>query len=105
MNKPTVFFIVGPTASGKTDAAVQAAKRMNGEVISADAIQIYRGLDKGSAKPSAEEMQGIPHHLLDVCDPKEAFDLARYAAEASEAIREIHGRGHIPILCGGTGFY
>ena len=106
MNKPTVFFIVGPTASGKTDAAVQAAKRMNGEVISADAIQIYRGLDKGSAKPSAEEMQGIPHHMIDVIDyTYEDYNVACFAADALKHIDDIIKRGKTPIVAGGTGLY
>ena len=106
MEKPTVFFIVGPTASGKTDAAVEAAKAMGGEVISADSIQIYRGLDKGSAKPSEKEKQGIPHHLIDIVDyTYEDYNVACFASDASACIRDIVSRGRVPIVAGGTGLY
>lgn len=106
MNKPAVLFIVGPTASGKTDAAVEAALRLNGEVISADAIQIYRGLNVGSAKPTAEEMRGVPHHLIDFVDyTAEDYNVARFAKDASQLIRDISSRGRLPIVAGGTGLY
>ncbi|MCR5809668.1 MAG: tRNA (adenosine(37)-N6)-dimethylallyltransferase MiaA [Clostridiales bacterium] len=106
MPRPTVFFIVGPTASGKTDAAVFAAKKLNGEVVSADSIQIYRGLDKGSAKPSEEEKQGIPHHLIDIVDyTDETYNVACFARDAAEKINEIAARGKLPIVAGGTGLY
>lgn len=106
MSKPEVYFIVGPTASGKTDAAVAAALAMNGEVISADAIQIYRGLEKGSAKPTDEEKRGVPHHLIDVVDHTCGdYNVACFAKDASEAIRDIVLRGRTPIVAGGTGLY
>ena len=106
MRKPPVFFIVGPTASGKTDAAVSAALAMNGEVISADAIQIYRGLDKGSAKPDEEEMRGVPHHMIDIVDHDCCdYNVACFAKDASACIMDIVARGKTPIVAGGTGLY
>ena len=106
MKKPPVFFIVGPTASGKTDAAVSAALALNGEVISADAIQIYRGLDKGSAKPTEEEKRGVPHHLIDIVDFDDPdYNVACFMRDATLCIRDITERGRIPIVAGGTGLY
>lgn len=106
MARPTVFFIVGPTASGKTDAAVSAALAMNGEVVSADAIQIYRGLDKGSAKPTVEEKRGVPHHMIDVVDfTCRDYNVACFARDASRCIDDILARGRTPIVAGGTGLY
>ena len=106
MKKPVVYFIVGPTACGKTDAAVFAASEMNGEVVSADSIQIYRRLDKGSAKPTADEMNGIKHHLINVIDYKnEDYSAACFARDAKAAIDEIVGAGKTPIVAGGTGLY
>lgn len=104
--KPTVLFIVGPTASGKTDAAVHAALKLNGEVISADSIQIYRGLDKGSAKPTEEEKRGIKHHLIDIVDyTREDYNVACFLKDAAETIEDIVKRGKMPIVAGGTGLY
>ena len=106
MPKPRVYFIVGPTASGKTDAAVSAALAMNGEVVSADAIQIYRGLDKGSAKPTEEEKRGVPHHMIDIVDfTCEDYNVACFAGDAAECINDILSRGKTPIVAGGTGLY
>lgn len=106
MEKPVVYFIVGPTASGKTDAAVACAIAMNGEVISADSIQIYRGLDKGSAKPTEEEKRGVPHHLIDIVDYKdEDYNVACFARDAAACIEDIVSRGKAPIVAGGTGLY
>ena len=106
MERPTVFFVVGPTASGKTDAAVCAALAMDGEVISADAIQIYRGLDKGSAKPTEEEMRGVRHHLIDVVDyTYPDYNVACFVRDASRCIEGIVARGKTPIVAGGTGLY
>ena len=106
MRKPIVYFIVGATATGKTDAAVDIAKRMAGEVVSADAIQIYRQLNKGSAKPSEEEKGGIPHHLIDIVDYTcDDYNAARFAKDAGKCIEEIIERGHTPIVAGGTGLY
>ena len=97
--------IAGPTASGKTGLAVALAKALNGEVVSCDSMQIYRGMDVGTAKPTPEEMQGVPHHLLDVADPGEDFSVGRYVRLATEAITDIHSRGRIAIVAGGTGLY
>lgn len=103
--KKKLLVIVGPTASGKSDLAVKLAKKHDGEVVSADSRQVYKGLDIGTGKITLEEMQGIPHHLLDVVDPQEQFDVTQFKKLADEAIADIHARGKLPILAGGTGFY
>ncbi len=103
--KEPLIVIAGPTASGKSELAVALAGSIGGEIVSADSMQVYRYMDIGTAKITLEEMMGVPHHLLDVADPKEAFDVARYQELAEQAVQEILGRGHVPILCGGTGFY
>ena len=95
----------GPTAVGKSAVALLLAERLNGEIISADSMQVYRGLDIGTAKPSAEERRRIPHHLLDVVGLDEAFDAAQFLRRAQWAVQEIQGRGRVPIFCGGTGLY
>lgn len=100
-----LIVVAGPTASGKSAAAVELARMIGGEIISADSMQVYRYMDIGSAKITKEEMMGIPHYLIDVADPTEEFDVVRYAHEAKAAISDIVSRGKIPILCGGTGFY
>ena len=105
MEKIPVYAVVGPTATGKSAYAVSLAGELGGEVISGDSMQIYRGMDIGTAKASAEEQQGIPHHLLDVADMTEPFSAGRFIELAGEKIREIHSRGKTPILCGGTGLY
>ncbi|MBR4627038.1 MAG: tRNA (adenosine(37)-N6)-dimethylallyltransferase MiaA [Ruminococcus sp.] len=105
VNKPKVLAIVGPTASGKTALGVELAKIYGGEVISADSMQIYKGMDIASAKPSAEEMQGIPHHLIGILDMDEPFSAADYVRLANEKIREVLGRGKLPVIVGGTGLY
>ena len=97
--------IAGPTAVGKSDAAIELAKRTGGEIVSADSMQIYRGMDIGTAKVTTEEMQGIPHHLLDIADPSVEFSASDYKAAADKVIADIRSRGKLPILCGGTGFY
>ena len=103
--KPMLIVVAGPTASGKSAAAVELARRIGGEIISADSMQVYRYMDIGSAKITQEEMMGVPHYLIDVADPTEEFDVVRYAHEAKAAISDIISRRKIPILCGGTGFY
>lgn len=103
MNK--VVAVIGPTASGKTDAAILIALAHNGEVISADSRQVFCGLDLGTGKVTAEETRDIPHHLIDVADPKEAFGVARYGILATQAIDDCLAQGKLPIVCGGTGFY
>lgn len=97
-----LLVVVGPTASGKTDLAIRLAERFGGEVVGADSVQIYRGFDVGSGKPTAEERARARHHLVDVADPLEAFDAQRFAAMADAAIEEVRGRGRLPIVCGGT---
>lgn len=97
--------IAGPTASGKTALAVEICRRFGGEVISADSMQVYDGLRVGTARPSEEEMAGIPHHLMGFLPPDASYSVACYAAAAHQAIREVHERGRLPVLCGGTGLY
>lgn len=109
MTKPRIIAVVGPTSSGKSDLAVELARRFNGEVVSADSRQVYKGLDIGSGKITRREMKGVPHYLLDVASPKAplagGFTVSRYKKEATRAINKIIKRGKVPILCGGTGFY
>lgn len=102
---PKILVIVGPTASGKTRMAVELAQRHNGEVISADSMQIYRTMDIGTAKPTQEEMGGIPHHMIDVADPEEDFSVARYVEMAAQCVDDVLARGKLPIVAGGTGLY
>lgn len=104
-HKQKLIVIVGPTASGKSELAVQLAKKFNGEIISADSRQVYRGLDIGTGKITTKEMQEIPHHLLDIANPKENFNVAHFKKQAEKAIRAITERRKIPILVGGTGFW
>lgn len=100
-----IICICGPTASGKTGLAVALAKRLDAEVVSCDSMQIYRGMDVGTAKPDAAEMDGVPHWLLDVAEPGEDFSVGRYVKLADAAIADIHSRGKTAIVCGGTGLY
>ena len=103
--KPDIVVVCGPTASGKTALAVALARELGGEVVSADSMQVYRGMDIGTAKPTAEEMGGIPHHMLDVADPEEDYSVARYVHDAIPAVDGILARGKVPIVAGGTGLY
>ncbi len=103
--KPKVVAVVGPTASGKTAAGIAIARRFGGEVVSADSRQIYRGMDVGTAKPTASEMAAVPHHLIDIKDPDEDYTVAEYKRDADAAIKDILARGKLPILVGGTGLY
>ena len=105
VERPNVLVICGPTASGKTALAVALAQRFGGEVVSADSMQVYRGMDIGTAKPRPEEMEGIPHHMLDVADPARDYSVARYVAEAVPIVDGILARGKLPIVVGGTGLY
>lgn len=104
MKKPLII-LTGPTAVGKTELSIRLAQAVGGEIISADSMQVYRGMDIGSAKIRPEEMDGVPHHLIDVLDPKEEFHVVRFQSMVKEAMEEIYRNGHIPILTGGTGFY
>ena len=97
--------ITGPTATGKTALGVELALLLNGEIISADSMQIYRGMDIGTAKPTPEEQVLVPHHMVDVAEPTDVYSVARYQAEAEACIRGIHARGHRALLVGGTGLY
>lgn len=104
-NKNPLVILAGPTAVGKSSLSILLAKRIGGEVISADSMQVYRRMDIGSAKLSRSEMEGIPHHLIDICDPKDAFNIVIFQEKAKAALAEIYANGHIPIVVGGTGFY
>lgn len=103
--KRKLIFVVGPTASGKTAAAIDLALRCGGEVVSADSVAIYRGMDVGSAKPSAQEMRGVPHHMLSCADPAVPYSVSEYKQDALRCIEAIFARGRQPIVCGGTGLY
>ncbi|WP_294515006.1 tRNA (adenosine(37)-N6)-dimethylallyltransferase MiaA [uncultured Intestinimonas sp.] len=104
-HRPKLLVICGPTASGKTALGVALAQALDGEVVSADSMQIYRGMDIGTAKPTAEEMGGVPHHMLDVADPAEDYSVARYVHDADACVGDILARGKLPIVVGGTGLY
>ena len=104
-NKPKVIVIVGPTASGKTALSIELAKKINGEIVSCDSMQIYKDMNIGSAKPTIDEMQGIKHYLIDVVEPTERFSVAEYKKRAEQAIEEILKKGKTPIVIGGTGLY
>lgn len=103
--KPKIIVILGPTASGKSDLAVELARKFSGEIISADSRQVYRGMDIGTGKITKKEMAGIPHHLLNVTSPKRRFTVAQYKKLAQKAIKKILAKNKLPIICGGTGFY
>ncbi len=105
MSRPRIVVVAGVTGAGKTRAAITLARRLGGELVGADSVQVVRGFDVGSAKPSAEELGDVPHHLLDVVDPDEAIDAAGYAALADAAIAQIAARGRVPIVVGGTGLW
>lgn len=105
MDKIDIIVVLGPTASGKSALATLIAEEFSGEIISADSMQVYRHMDIGTAKPSQEELAAIPHHMIDVADPGESFDVARYRVEAERAIEEVASRGALPVVCGGTGLY
>ena len=101
----TLIAVVGPTASGKTALAIALAKELGGEIVSADSMQIYRGMDIATAKPTPEEMAEVPHHLIGFWPPEKPFSVAQYAVLAREKIDDILRRGRVPVLCGGTGLY
>ncbi len=103
--KEKLFVILGPTAVGKTEISLALSEEIGAEIISADSMQVYRGMDIGTAKPTPEERARVPHHLIDVADPKEEFSAGRYVSLADEAIKDITRRGKIPLVVGGTGMY
>ena len=104
-HRPKLLVLCGPTASGKTALGVALAQATGGEVVSADSMQIYRRMDIGTAKPTREEMGGVPHHMLDVADPAEDYSVARYVRDADACVQDILARGRLPIVVGGTGLY
>lgn len=104
-NKKPLIIITGPTAVGKTDSSIAIAKAVNGEIISADSMQVYKRMDIGTAKITPEEMSGVTHHLIDILEPDEDFNVYIFKEKAKAAIDEIYERGHIPVIVGGTGFY
>jgi tRNA dimethylallyltransferase len=103
--RPTVLAVLGPTASGKSALGLALAERLGGEIISCDSTAVYRGFDIGTDKVPMEQRRGIPHHLIDIVDPTDAYTAAQFAHDAAAAIRAIHGRGRVPVVVGGTGFY
>ena len=105
MNKPLVIVIAGPTASGKSGLAIELAKRINGEIISADSMQIYKEMDIGTAKVTKQEMQNIMHYMIDIINPDERYSVSQFKKEAEKCIEEIIKKGKTPIICGGTGLY
>ena len=105
MTKDKLIILAGPTASGKTSVSIDLAKRIGGEIVSADSMQVYRGMDVGTAKIKADEMQGVKHYLMNVLDPTEDFNIVKFQNMVKYSIEEIKRNGHIPILVGGTGFY
>ena len=105
MSKRPLIVLTGPTAVGKTALSIRLAKAQDGEIISADSMQVYRGMDIGSAKVTKKEMDGVRHHLIDVLEPEEDFNVAAFQRMAKEALEEIYSRGKLPIVAGGTGFY
>ena len=104
MKKP-IIILTGPTAVGKTKASIELAQKIGGEIISADSMQIYQKMDIGTAKITPEEMQGVPHYLIDELDPSEEFNVVAFVEKSKEAMKKIYAAGHIPIIVGGTGFY
>lgn len=105
MSKQSMVILAGPTAVGKTKLSIELAKRINGEIISADSMQVYKYMDIGSAKITEQEMQGVPHHMIDILEPREEFNVVVFQQRCKECLQGIYERGHIPIVAGGTGFY
>ena len=105
VGEPSLLSLVGPTASGKTRAGIEVAERLGAEIVSVDSMLVYRGMDLGTAKPTAEQRARVAHHLLDVAEPSEPFSVARYQALAREAIRQIRSRDHAVLLVAGSALY
>lgn len=103
--KPTLLALVGPTGSGKTQTAIELASALDAEIVSMDSMQVYRGMDVGTAKPTLEERRGIAHHMIDIIDPGESYSASRFKEDAAACVRDILSRGKRPVLCGGTGLY
>jgi len=104
-DKIKIAAVVGPTASGKTALSIALAKRFNGEIVSCDSMQVYKRMSIGTAKPTPDEMDGVPHHLIDIAEPDTVYSCAEYVRDAKKAINDITSRGKLPIICGGTGLY
>jgi tRNA dimethylallyltransferase len=105
VHRPEIILVAGPTASGKSEVALLLAEQIGGEIVSVDSMQVYRGMDIGTAKPSAADRRRVRHHLIDIADITESFDAAQFVENAERAVDDIRARGATPILCGGTGFY
>ena len=105
ISKPKILVVLGPTSSGKSDLAVELALKYNGEIISADSRQVYKGMNLGTGKITKREMKGVPHFMLDIASPKSVYNVAKYKIQAQKIIADILERGKLPIICGGTGFY
>ena len=105
MEKIKIVAVTGPTASGKTALAIELAKRLGGEIVSCDSMQIYRGMDVGTAKPTKEELSSVPHHLIDLLPADAPYSCSDYVKDAERAVEDIASRGKLPIFCGGTGLY
>lgn len=103
--KSPLIVLTGPTAVGKTSLSINLARAVEGEIVSADSMQVYRYMNIGSAKITREQMQGIPHHMIDILDPRESFNVAMFQEKSRECLAQVYGRGHIPVVTGGTGFY
>lgn len=103
--KKPLIILTGPTAAGKTSLSIELAKSIGGEIISADSMQVYKKMDIGTAKIRPEEMQGVPHYLIDELDPSEEFNVVAFVEKSKEAMKKIYAAGHVPIIVGGTGFY
>ena len=103
--KKPLIILTGPTAAGKTSLSIELAKSIGGEIISADSMQVYKKMDIGTAKIRLEEMQGVPHYLIDELDPSEEFNVVAFVEKSKEAMKKIYAAGHVPIIVGGTGFY
>jgi tRNA dimethylallyltransferase len=104
-SKPQIIVIAGQTSAGKSELAVALAKEINGEIVSADSRQVYKGLDLASGKITPQEMQGVPHHMIDIVSPTDTYSVSEYVKDATKSINDILDRGKVPIICGGTGFY
>ena len=104
-NKPKIVVICGPTGIGKTAVGIDVAQKLGGEIISADSMQIYRYMDIGTAKPTADEQNRLPHHMIDIVDPDEDFDAVRFAQMARDKVMQLHQKGILPVVVGGTGLY
>lgn len=103
--KERVAVILGPTATGKSKVGIELARRLNGEIISGDSMLVYRRMDIGTAKPTAEELSMVPHHLVNILEPEASYNVYQFQQQAAQLIKEINGRGHLPIVVGGTGLY